>query len=387
MKRPLLSIIVPTKDRYLYLTKITELILSFENDDIELVIEDNSTDNAPFLEWLSSVESSHIVYHYEPHPMPVIDNSCHAIMHSKGKYICFMGDDDLLSPYLYDFALYMEKKKIEAAVFNKAFYSWPGVKFKAHNFPNLVIPNFHGGIFSLDHKNELNKGLERGFVDLGKLPQLYHGIVLRDCLEKVYSATGTYFPGPSPDMAVAIPLAYFISNYVFCDVPLVSSGKSPKSAAGLGAKHNHKGKLKEISFLPADIEEKWDIRLPRIWTGPTIYAQSAFEAIKSLGKPEEIARFNFSYFYAFFYVFCKEYRDLLKQTMERNSCYSTPRFYAYVFRITLKRIHIFLLNKAKILFHYSVRMYKNISDTVEAQKIIDSAIEKSGFFSMINTNL
>ena len=110
----------------------------------------------------------------------------------------------------------------------------------------------------------------------------------RNVLDKVYEVTGTYFPGPSPDMANSVALAQFVKKHVYCDLPVISSGTSPKSTAGLGAKHKHKGNLKEIDFLPSDIEDRWEENVPMVWTGPTIYAQSALEALRKLNKSEYI---------------------------------------------------------------------------------------------------
>ena len=50
--RKLLSIVVPTKDRYKYLKYLIELIASFNSDEVELVIQDNSEDNKEILDFL-----------------------------------------------------------------------------------------------------------------------------------------------------------------------------------------------------------------------------------------------------------------------------------------------------------------------------------------------
>ena len=49
MKSPLLSIVVPTKNRYYYLLKLIELVESIGSPELELVIQDNSDDNDEFL--------------------------------------------------------------------------------------------------------------------------------------------------------------------------------------------------------------------------------------------------------------------------------------------------------------------------------------------------
>ena len=41
----LLSIIVPTKNRYFYLKEMINMFQSYSNKSTELIIQDNSTDN------------------------------------------------------------------------------------------------------------------------------------------------------------------------------------------------------------------------------------------------------------------------------------------------------------------------------------------------------
>lgn len=378
----LLSIVVPTKNRQVYLKSFIDLYSTFDKDNTELVIQDNSDNESDIPQYIQKYKKHNIVYNYIKEPIPVIENSELAILHSQGKYVCFMGDDDLLSKYIVEVVKHMEKSDIESAIFTKAIYSWPGMEFKAHNFPSLNIPSFSGRIDYFDPSKEYEKLLYRGAIELGHIPQLYHGVVKRSILDNVRKKTGTYFPGPSPDMAIATSLSKYVSKHVFIDAPFVSSGKSPRSAAGLGAKHEHKGELKSISFLPLDIEEKWDKRLPFVWTGPTIYAQSAIEAIRAIGCERDLERFNFSYFYAYFDTFCKEYS---KQSKDAKANVHLNMLTYYIGRITVfcKRLIVFLKNKALLKFHVGGTLVDNIPNCVEAQAIIDRELEKKNI-SVIN---
>ena len=91
MSKPLLSIVVPTKDRYQYLKVLISLIDSFKSDEIELVIQDNSEDNKDFLLFLSEGDYSFINYNYTKGQIPMSTNSDKAILNSNGEYICFIG--------------------------------------------------------------------------------------------------------------------------------------------------------------------------------------------------------------------------------------------------------------------------------------------------------
>ena len=371
----LLSIVIPTKNRYTYLLSFIELCATFSNRDFELVIQDNSDDNREILEYLSKGAYDFVAYHYDPSPLSMSENSELAVQHAQGRYICFMGDDDLLSEKLVDFVAYMEQKDIDSAIFQLAQYNWPGVVHKAHRFPNLVIYAFDGQMRRINVKREYRRLLTTGAVSLEHMPQLYHGVVRRTVLDQVYAACGTYFPGPSPDMAVSVALSQFVKKHVRFNVPLISSGASPKSSAGLGARHMHKGELKSVSFLPKDIEEKWDERIPRVWTGPTIYAQSTFEALKASGREKDIGRFNFTYFLAFFDTFCEDYRELSKAYRKENKV-NGLLYDWYRICIFALRGFKFVSNKLLLAIQLGGMLVDSVPNTLLAQQRIDEEIEK-----------
>lgn len=374
MEQRLLSIVVPTKNRAIYLKSFISLVCSFHNDDIELVIQDNSDSNEEILEFLSAPQYSRVVYHYDPSPMPVIQNSELAIQNSSGKYVCFMGDDDLLSGRLYDFVKWMDHYGYESAVFQRASYSWPGVTHKAHKFPDLMIPKFKGTLSEVNVNREYAGLLSTGAVRLGKTPQLYQGVVQRKKLDEVFQQTGTYFPGPSPDMAISAALTQVIKKHLYCDVPYISSGASPKSAAGLGAKHMHKGNLRDMAFLPRDTEAVWEPSIPKIWTGPTIYAESALKALRAMGAEKDIEKFNYTYFYSHFYVFCHGYKEMLDTLKTRETRFSPIRYRGYIMAIFLNRCQRFLYNKAVSRFHIGGFYRDGIENSLAAEECIDKEI-------------
>lgn len=380
-KEILLSIVVPTKNRIEYMKSFIQLYSSFDQDRTELVIQDNSDNESGMQEYINQFENMNIVYNYIKDPMPVIENSELAILNSHGKYVCFMGDDDLLSKYIINIVEKMENENIDSVILKKAIFNWPGMEYKVHHFPNLIIPKFSGKLVHVDPKREYQKLLKHGGVELGKLPQLYHGIVKRSVLDDVRNITGTFFPGPSPDMAVATALACFVNNQIYIDAPFISSGKSPKSAAGLGAKHQHKGELKSMTFLPDDIEKKWDSRLPFIWTGPTIYAESVIEAIRSMGRDADLDKFNFTFFYAYFDTFCREYKKQTvtsKKNVELNYIqYIMARILAFFIRLK-----IFVKNKICLFTHWGGKFVDDIPNCIEAENIIDEEIIRTIKFSL-----
>lgn len=379
MSEYLLSIVVPTKNRYKYLYSLIEQICYINDKRIELVIQDNTEDNKEFEGYLNDHSFPFVHYYWDNKQYTVCENSDLGVLHAKGEYICFVGDDDIVSRYLIGFTEKMQEEGIEGAIFNRAVYDWPGVTRVATHTFNVTIPRFTGEKIHLNGTKEQHKILQRCGTSLGRLPSLYQGVIRKSVLDKVRDACGTYFPGPSPDMGIAIVLPYYIGEYVYCDLPLVSSGASPKSAAGLGAKHQHKGELKNKSFLPSDIEEQWEKRIPMIWTAETIYAQSIFAALKNANKEHDLKLFNFEYLYAGFAMFEKDYKGLLKNPNIEGT-YNKGKCNLYYTSLFIQRIYWFMYNRTiKRLNLDGTKHYDDIKDSFAAMKIIDDEIKSKGF--------
>ena len=94
MDKPLLSIVVPTKDRYKYLRYLIEYVIELNNPQIEFVIQDNTANNKEIIEFLSDKLSENIKYFYTKESIPIGENSDKAVLNSTGKYVCYIGDDD-----------------------------------------------------------------------------------------------------------------------------------------------------------------------------------------------------------------------------------------------------------------------------------------------------
>ena len=370
----LLSVVLPTKDRYLYLKSFVTMVESFHQPGLELVVQDNSADNGEFLPWLEDHRFEGLVYDYVPEHLSIIENSDLAVSHSHGRYLCFMGDDDLISRYLYGFAEQMDRVGCDAAVFQKAQYDWPGVKRRAHHFPSLMCPSFQGRLETVDPAEALDKLLQRGATDLGHVPQLYHGIVRRDCLERIRQRTGTYFPGPSPDMAMAVAVCLTARRCLYCDVPFTVAGTAPKSGGGMGANHQHKGSIQKATWLPEGTEAHWEARNPKVWTAPTIWAESALKALRAMGAEDKLERFNYPYSYAYLWLFNPNFQKLAVEQLRHGERF---RFAYAVLRLFVVRCRTFVQNF--MLAHYGItnkKLRDHVTDSVQAEEWIDRWIDE-----------
>ena len=101
-KDPFFSVIVPTRNRSSLIGKAIKSVLdqSFSNWEL-LIIDDGSTDDTR--EIVSTYHDIRIKYHYKKHAERSSARN-YGIELAKGKYICFLDDDDYYLPaYLSDF--------------------------------------------------------------------------------------------------------------------------------------------------------------------------------------------------------------------------------------------------------------------------------------------
>lgn len=378
----LLSIVVPTKNRVEYLKSFLLSTNLLDHTKFEVIVQDNSTDNVDILKFLKDNDFPQVRYAYSSASLSVCENSDSGVSRARGQYVCFIGDDDFVSSLLIDMAESMQRCSIDSCCFGQAIYNWPGLVFAAHHFSSLNVSKFKGRTTPVNVKTELRKVLATGAVGLKKLPRLYHGVVKKEILEQLYSETGTYFPGPSPDMANAVGLCRFVKTHWYHDAPLIVSGKSPKSTSGLGARHQHVGKLADIEFLPSDVLKKWNKKIPKIWTGETIYAQSAYMALKSCGLDDEY-QLNFSALYAKFIVFHPEMTSMVTDITKSEKSILAETLLRSVYVFTKRAIRYIKNGSKARVVKAKCDGLEDINDTVEAMRVVDELFYRKNLHTAI----
>ncbi len=322
MNNYILSILIPTKNRSHELKFCLRSLRQMPSDLVEIIICDNSDDDSAKQLLLEDGLAHNFKYVYFSEPLTVSDNFGRAVANSTGEYVTMIGDDDSIHIRIAEVVLWMKSNDVDGLVTDFSEYYWPGVNFKyyGNKFSGLLsVPNTKGPkVKILNASDQLFKCLNLGCTDLCLLPRMYYGVVRRSYLDQIKKIAGAYIPGPSPDMANAVSLSLVMNQYLYCNIPLFIAGNSTKSAGGLGASKKHVGDLTNKPWLPIDIIEKWPKYVPRFWSGPTIWCESAIKAIVQMKKSEMISRLNGYYLHAKCNIFHKEYSNQIKDSY---TCY------------------------------------------------------------------
>lgn len=291
--KPLISVVIPTKNRIQYIKSAITSILAINDQRIELVIQDNS-DTDELKSWINdNIIDSRLKYNYYDTPLSFVGNFSEGVEASSGEYICIIGDDDGINPEIIDAVSWLKQEKIDCLSTRiSANFVWSDAEV-----PTTLFTNVTGGVLSISKlsskiveanvENELIDFIEGGLINYldFNLPKIYHGIVKKECLNEIKKRTGTYFGGLSPDIFASISLACIAKRVFITDYPLTISGVCGVSASIVeGLLKKNSKKLEDAPHFKHRGHYNWSELIPRVYCVETIWADSAISALKSMKR-------------------------------------------------------------------------------------------------------
>jgi glycosyltransferase involved in cell wall biosynthesis len=94
---PLVSVLLPTRNRLEFLRYAIETVRRQDDGEWELVVSDNHSED-DVAGYVLGMEDERIRYVHTPSFVPVTENWNNALAHSTGRYVVMLGDDDGLMP-------------------------------------------------------------------------------------------------------------------------------------------------------------------------------------------------------------------------------------------------------------------------------------------------
>lgn len=230
--RPLISLVVATRERATTLVGTLAACRLVAGDDIEIVVCDNaSADETPAVIAAACALDPRIVPLRRETRGSMRQNYGTALAATRGDYVCFIGDDDAPLPGgIAALRQIIRAEQPDAIGWSLVGYDWPGARV-----------GLEGGVLSLRARS-LFGGLRR--VDVGEIRRtfadatieyyrdginIYHGCVSRRVIDRVAADLGTYFFEPNPDLFSCIANLWHTRNYLFYGHPVTLAGVGPKS--------------------------------------------------------------------------------------------------------------------------------------------------------------
>lgn len=308
---PLLSIVIPTRNRTDYVKSAIKSILSISSPQLQLVVKDNGDTNE-VEDWLrDNISDQRVVYNYSNSPVTMCENYDSAVSLASGEYICLIGDDDGVNPEIVAATCWAKKNGFDALVPSSLInYVWPDLQMTSRGMleaGEISIRPFTGEVTFPDPDAEMLQCVRDAGQNFHKLPKAYYGIVKKQCMDTVKERTGNYFPGVSPDMSAAISIATVAKRICHVDYPLFVPGSSAKSNAGLSGLNKHIGRLNDQPHLPTNCEQDWSEIVPVFYSVQTIWAEATVNALSAMGRLDVLNKFNIPLLYALCSVFHYRY--------------------------------------------------------------------------------
>lgn len=296
----LLSIAIPTKNRFEYASQSILALCENLDTDTEIVVQDNS-DSAKLLFWLKENGFEHRV-RYENNTIPLgnTENFNLAINRCIGEFVAVIGDDDAVNPEIVKLPKILNRLNLDAAVGSNAWhYYWPDFsqKYVGDKMAGqLIRGRCTGDSQIIDTKKSLPIFLKNGGFDLPNtclMPKLYYGIIRRSVLEQLKIKGGNFILGISPDMASSVGVATLIDRHLFIDYPIFVPGSSAKSTAGQSARKEHIGKLEDQPNFSRSYIDKWPNEVPKFFSVETIWLSAMVTTLQSIQRNDLISEIDF----------------------------------------------------------------------------------------------
>jgi glycosyltransferase involved in cell wall biosynthesis len=383
MKPILLSIVIPTRNRYEYARASILTVLAIPADDIELVIQDNSEDDH-LKTAVAQLNDHRVRYFHERDKLDMVENIERALAAASGTYVALIGDDDAVLPQIYAAASWCLANNVDILTpTNAAHYVWPDlvmVRQGAMRAGELRVEQFSSARRFVTGSVELQKCLESGGVTFAGMPRLYYGIVKRECLTKIKNKSGAIVPGVSPDMATSVALSLVATRCVHLDYPIFLPGSSGRSMAGLGGLGKHIGELSEQSHLPKSCVTRWSPMIPSYFSVETIWAHATVEALIKMGEVDLLKYFNRERLFAYIITFHRGFR------LRACSCFfsgcpasklvSLARLLRELLWLFAKRLGFFVA-RLRPKKRDVVSQFQGVPDVNEAVKVLNSLLHET----------
>lgn len=265
---PLISVVIPTRNRLYYLKDTLKSVLDQRSPDMEIIVADNATDDGT-REYLASLGDAVRVVRSET-LLSMSDNWEKALAAVRGEWVTFCGDDDCLMPDFLEVARQAIERypTTEGLFWDTPIYRWPtSINESERNFLTFALRSRDRTVSS----QETLRRMYEEIINIMMPPGLYHGLVKTSVIERAKDRWGEFRLGKVPDLGSGIMFLALTENYILLSRPLsvMAFGSQSTGMSHKNAKPDYGPRL-EFQQLsrPDDLAEKYpliDVDNPNIF--------------------------------------------------------------------------------------------------------------------------
>jgi len=273
------------------LSTVEGILKHIKGENFEIVVYDNSDEEILGTKLRQKIEDERVRYFYDSSEMAIVNNFNKSLSKASGEYICFIGDDDSVHPEILNIANWANQNGYESVIgSNSIYYEWP---YGEVDGKLTIYPHFNA-FKEINLESELIKFSKEGAVyylnhDLSKI---YHGLVKKGCMDNVYNKTGSFFNGLTPDSYGAIALSNVVKKAIRIDFPISIAGTCFEAKSTHKTEEARKRKLKDAPHFKGRGGYNWSDQVPMVYSGETVWAESAICALQLMGRDDLISLVN-----------------------------------------------------------------------------------------------
>ena len=230
--KPLLSVVIPTRERAATLAFTLATALDQKSADYEVVVSDNaSEDGTRAVVTARAADDPRVRYANTGRRLSMCGNYEFALEQTRGDYVVYIGDDDAVIPGALDRLLSHLRVASEPLIHTWPLhiYDWP-VDGKPAQVAYLAPTR---PPFELDLKAKARFVISVGGWRHGDLPSPYHSAIPTHLLDAIRARTGKVFHSTQPDVFTGMAIPAFADRAVNLGQTVTLNGRSARSN-GLG---------------------------------------------------------------------------------------------------------------------------------------------------------
>lgn len=227
---PLLSLIIPTRERAQTLAATLATAVATTHPSLEIIVSDNvSADDTKAV--VDRVNDSRVRYVNPGSRQSMCGNYEFALSKAIGSYVTIIGDDDAVIPQALDRLLVRLAALPEPLIhmWPLHIYDWPASDRSAS--VAYLAPQIPPSELNL--KSKAKDVVRYGGWKYYELPSPYHAAIPRELLLKIRNRTGKVFHSTQPDVFTAMAIPAFADRAINLGDAVTLNGRSARSN-GLG---------------------------------------------------------------------------------------------------------------------------------------------------------
>jgi hypothetical protein len=223
--RPLISVVIPTRERVETLRATLSTALDQRSSRLEVLVADNASSDGT-AEFVASLADGRLRYVHSGRRLNMSANWDFALTHARGSYVVIIGDDDAVIPGAIDrLMVEIERRPRDVYVWPTPFYVWPDTGRGAYVEPATRRATAH----DIDLHELSRRVLRMGGWDHYALPSMYHALVTRRIPDEMRARYGRVYQAAQPDVFMALCIPAFTSVAANVGYSVTAHGRSAKS--------------------------------------------------------------------------------------------------------------------------------------------------------------